>query len=335
MDISKYYRRRKSNEFIDTKLLLELNLPMNYIGFAVKYNTMDIAGLCTDIPITIAVEHDQRLLGVEFVNPNHLGKYYVDYGDTFYEENIVKIADNNIPERGFFINLDNCAIYNFSIEPLSIEKGERVPLYKSFEDFFNAISLYKRTENSFEKWDLEVPDNKDELLYPWESNSLKEMNKSGFDLILRSTIYSKQVISDFEKILGVLPLEYQEFISNYKSGYPSLDVEDEVEVFASSKYRDEEFLIESFLTLPEILDRLTHYDRVYSLVSNHRKFRLIPICNSGSSYREYFLKIDTGEIFFLDPNQDVQDEMELNFLKGNFKLADNFNEFVESFFIKK
>lgn len=335
MDISKYYRRRKPNEFIDIKLLLELNLPMNYIGFVVKYNTMDIAGLCTDIPIAIAVEHDQRLLRVEFVNPNHLGKYYVHDGDSFHYQNIVKIADNNIPEGGIFIDLDSHSIYNFSVEPASLPKDERVLICGSFDDFFNAISLYKRTENSFEKWDLEVPDNKDELLFPWENKSIKEMNKSGFDLILRSTIYSQQVISNFEKVLGVLPLEYKEFISNYKSGYPSFDVRDEVEVFAISKYRDEEFLIESFLTLPEVLDRLTHYDYVYSLGANHRKFRLIPICNSGSSYREYFLKIDTGEIFFLDPNQDVQDEIELSFLKEKFKLSDTFNEFVRSFQIKK
>ena len=53
----------------------------------------------------------------------------------------------------------------------------------------------------------------------------------------------------------------------------------------------------------------------------------MPICTSGSSYQEYFLKQDSGEIFSLNPNEDMDIELELE----KYKIATSLEEFIDGF----
>ena len=155
--------------------------------------------------------------------------------------------------------------------------------------------------------------------------------KSGYDLLIAKSTYSKEAFSDFEKIVGVLPTDYQTLILNYRTGYPSIDNPEESEVFASSKFQTGKFSIEHFYTPFESLNNLLRFDRIFGLRANHRKFKLLPICTSGSSYRVYYLKIDSGEIFYLDPNQDFDIDLKID----EYKLADNLKEFVLTFISEK
>lgn len=102
---------------------------------------------------------------------------------------------------------------------------------------------------------------------------------------------------------------------------------EDVEIVANSNYNPKVHFIESFFTLFRAYDILLNLDRAFGLNANHRKYKLLPICSSGSSYKEYYLKLDTGEIYFLNPNSDMDVELDLE----SKKLANNVNEFVESF----
>ena len=150
---------------------------------------------------------------------------------------------------------------------------------------------------------------------------------SGFDLLIKDNTYSNKVIEDFEKVLGILPEQCKLFLSNYKTGYPSINKEEDTEVYAKIDLHNESYIVESFITLPEVIDRQYSLDRAYGFSGNHRKYKLLPICTSGSSYRVYFINQDNGGIYFLNPNEDMDCEIELR----KYKLCDNLDTFIQSF----
>ena len=151
--------------------------------------------------------------------------------------------------------------------------------------------------------------------------------KKGFELLIAEKKYSLDVLKDFEKVLGPIPESYRKFLMSYKTGYPSINKNEGAEVYIRRGAQDELFLIESFLTLPDSMDRLYSLDRTFGLSGNHRKFKLLPICTSGSSYRVYFLKMDTGEIIYLNPNEDLDRQIEIS----EFTLSQDVFEFVGMF----
>lgn len=155
--------------------------------------------------------------------------------------------------------------------------------------------------------------------------------KKGFELLIKSHDYSNKVITDFENVLDNLPESYKRFISEYKTGYPCINKIEDTEVYAQSEDSDNKYIIEAFYTLPEVLDKLFSLDRAYGLSANHRKFKLLPICSSGSSYREYYIKTDSGEIFFLNPNEDFDIELEYRDLVEKHKISDTLDNFILSF----
>ena len=53
----------------------------------------------------------------------------------------------------------------------------------------------------------------------------------------------------------------------------------------------------------------------------------MPICTSGSSYQEYFLKLDSEVIYCLNPNDDIDKIIELS----EFEIAKNLIEFILGF----
>ena len=73
----------------------------------------------------------------------------------------------------------------------------------------------------------------------------------------------------------------------------------------------EKFTIERFFTPFDSLNNLLNFDRIFGLRANHRKYKLLPICTSGSSYRVYYLKIE------------------------DYKLADTLKEFILTFNYEK
>lgn len=154
--------------------------------------------------------------------------------------------------------------------------------------------------------------------------------KTGFDFLIESTSYNNQIVEDFEKVLGSIPLPYKEFIVKYKTGYPNIDKKEDAEVIAKVANKTEVFYIETFITLPEVMDKLFGWDRAYGLSGNHRKFRLLPICTSGSSYRVYFLNLVNGAVYYLNPNEDMEIELDLE----KHKLANNLNDFIETFVVQ-
>jgi len=149
--------------------------------------------------------------------------------------------------------------------------------------------------------------------------------QKGYELLTKSNAYSKEVVQDFEKVLGSIPKEYKELVLKYKTGYPSISVDIDVEVVF--KHKGEAYYIESFHSLVSAYERLTSFDRSFGLSANHRKYKLLPICTSGSSYREYFLNLDTEKIYCLDPNQEMVKEIEIE----NYKIANNLIEFILGF----
>jgi len=151
--------------------------------------------------------------------------------------------------------------------------------------------------------------------------------KKGLELLIVENKYTLSIIEDFEKVLGVLPNEYKYFLTNYKSGYPSIEKIEDTDVYVKANVTGESFIIESFLTLPDTMDHLYGFDRAFGLSGNHRKYRLLPICTSGSSHRFYFMKIDTGEIFYLNPNGDLDKELDLE----RYRLANDVLEFIGMF----
>lgn len=155
--------------------------------------------------------------------------------------------------------------------------------------------------------------------------------KKGFELLIKSQDYSNKVITDFENVLGDLPSSYKRFINEYRIGYPCINIIEDSEVYAQLEDSNDKYIIEAFYTLPEVMDKLFSLDRAYGLSANHRKFKLIPICSSGSGYREYYLKTDSGEIFFLNPNEDIDIELEEQDLFEKHKITDSLERFIMLF----
>ena len=155
--------------------------------------------------------------------------------------------------------------------------------------------------------------------------------KEGFDLLLPSTGYTETVIRDFEYVLGKFPTDYRELLMNYKTGYPGILSPEDYEPIAVTG-KDDIFYVEAFLTLPQVVSRLYHFlDSEYGLSGNHREYRLLPICSAGSARREYYLKLDTGEVFDIDPFDDINREINL----ADHLIASSVREFILSFRLVK
>ncbi len=172
MEILNYYRRRKSFDQFTINHLCKFDLPINYLGFIIKYHPLEITGLLTKEPHTIGVEIDDAIVKVNFLDIDNLHFYELDYGDEKYIEPIVQLAYNNIPEGGIFYDTGDGHIYNFFEYPEDIARDNRSPMFSSFDDFFSSLRLFKLSNidiNFYEEWEIQVPENKDELTFPWES----------------------------------------------------------------------------------------------------------------------------------------------------------------------
>ena len=173
MSVTKYHRRRKSIDSSLLERLLKFSFSHNYIGFVVTYDSDLLVSLVSKEPHAMGyLNKNERLVKVNFTQVDNLATYIIDYGDSQYSENIVKIAENNIPEGGIYYSLENHKIYNFNCEPEDIPQEERQAEFESFETFFEALKLFKLSNDNIdfkEEWDLDMPTDKDELKFPWES----------------------------------------------------------------------------------------------------------------------------------------------------------------------
>jgi hypothetical protein len=172
MKVLEYYRKRKSLEGVNLDRLIGLDFPITYLGFIVKYDVVPIISLISDEAHAIGFELNGNLISVDFLEPDSIHIYEVDYGDEVYAESIVKFADNNIPEGGLFYSLVDKKIYNFDCEPESIPAKERKAAFESFHLFFSSLNLYRLSNQDIDYrkvWDMKMPANKDDLVFPWET----------------------------------------------------------------------------------------------------------------------------------------------------------------------
>lgn len=172
MDFKRYYRRRKSFDIINLSILNALDLPFCYLGFIAKYHPLEITSLITDEPHGIGVVISSKFVKVSFLEADVLHRYEIDYGDSMYREDIVKIADNNIPEGGIYYDITDGCLYNLEVEPIDLPRKERKPIFCKVCLFFESLNLYKLSNSDtgfFERWELKVPSNKDDLVFPWEA----------------------------------------------------------------------------------------------------------------------------------------------------------------------
>ena len=170
--ILKYYRRKKNVNSEEINRLTNLDLPIDLIGFYVKYNVHNPISLLVDYPCCIGFIKNEIIFPITFIEVLNLWKYEVDFGDKKYSENLIKIADNNIPEGGIFISTDGC-VYNFFDEPSTISINEREVVAQNFTLFLSSLKLYKLSNEEisyFEEIKIELPDNFNELQFKWEIN---------------------------------------------------------------------------------------------------------------------------------------------------------------------
>ena len=138
--------------------------------------------------------------------------------------------------------------------------------------------------------------------------------------------YNEEGVVEFEEVLGVLPKSYIKFILTYKLGYPTFNIS-EGELFIKSQ-KHGLLSFESVYSLPKVLEKMFDYDRIFSLSALHRKHKLIPICSSGSSHFEYFMCLKNENIYFLNPNEDLEKGYSKDELNQNFLISDNFITFI-------
>jgi len=169
--ILKYFRKRKEANKLNLRKFIELNLPHDYIGFCITYSPYDIVPLLTSQPYKIGYFFGGDILNVRFTDIANATWYKVDYGDEIYEEPIVQIAENNIPEGGIFLDTRDLGIYNFENEPSIVSMKDRIKIADSFSKFLSSLKLYQLSnEDSLysDEIDLEVPSNIDDMKLPWE-----------------------------------------------------------------------------------------------------------------------------------------------------------------------
>ncbi len=140
--------------------------------------------------------------------------------------------------------------------------------------------------------------------------------------------YSSVILDEFESVVGHLPVDFREFLLSYRVGHPCFDRENEdSEIIFQGNLSNEQYILESFLTLPQIMETLFRYDRVFGLSAVHRKFKLTPICTSGSSHRLYFID-NKAMIYAMDPNE-FEENFDISRLKDNL-ICKDFNQFKNS-----
>lgn len=154
------------------------------------------------------------------------------------------------------------------------------------------------------------------------------------EILIRNQSYTEKVLGDFEKILGKLPVGFNYLHSNYLTGYPCFNTSVDTEVFYFSRIKEKKILVEKIFTLVECFDLVFQFDRVYGLFANHRKFGLLPLCASGSSYLVYFLSRTTNKVYALNPNQDIDVEMTSSEFEDRFMICDSIAEYFEAFFFE-
>ena len=169
--ILKYFRKRQevdANRLIET---LNLDLPLSYIGFGLKYNPIDIVGLVIDKPYMIGVHGSKRRLSVRFVDISNIAIYYEDDGIQKREEPIVQIADNNNPQGGIFLDLRDRRIYNLETSPFLTHKKEREILADSFDELLDKLKLYELSNedlNYLKEIEVDIAEEIYSLKYKWE-----------------------------------------------------------------------------------------------------------------------------------------------------------------------
>jgi len=172
MQVIDYFRRRMSFHDFDLEKLSEMDLPYPFLGFIIKYRPLEITSLLTSQPHAIGFIYMGEVVRVSFIDAKNLHKYEVDYGESKYREDIIKIAENNITEGGIFYDISNKCIYNFLADPVDVPREHRKPVYDSMNTFLESLRLYKLSNDDIkfkEEWKITIPENKDLLLFPWES----------------------------------------------------------------------------------------------------------------------------------------------------------------------
>jgi len=159
----------------------------------------------------------------------------------------------------------------------------------------------------------------------------------GVDLLINKSIYNIEGIREFNELLGVIPVQYESFLLNYKTNNPSFihtedDTEFEIKVF-SEKFNKSLFL-DYFYSLPQVVGRINIYDRAYTFSGNHRKFRILPFCTSGSSYLEYFISQPSGAIYAINPNHDLDEEFTNEEFEEKFMIFRNFEDFINNLIVE-
>lgn len=152
MDILKFYRHRKS---IPQELLNKVNqlqLPLDYSGFILRFRPQSITTLLTKSPHRIGIINNDDCLLIDFLDVNDLWLYEVDLGDgKILKPGVIKIADNNIPEGGIFLNVNDGSIYNFINEPISLERSEWNTISNSFSELLSKMNFLLK-KIMFGKW---------------------------------------------------------------------------------------------------------------------------------------------------------------------------------------
>ncbi|MEM9917956.1 MAG: hypothetical protein AAF990_07660 [Bacteroidota bacterium] len=159
-------------------------------------------------------------------------------------------------------------------------------------------------------------------------------HKRGLDNLISESIYNRELIEQFEAVLGKLNEKYVVFLLNYKVGEDWLDLEEDIEPFIFSPLHNENLNVEFMFTLPRVMARLHSYDLAFGLSAIHRKYKLLPFCSSGSSHLVYFIGRESGYVYALNPNQDMELAINYQELNDRFLLYEDLNEFLSSITLK-
>ena len=78
-------------------------------------------------------------------------------------------------------------------------------------------------------------------------------HKRGLDNLISESIYNRELIEQFEAVLGKLNEKYVVFLLNYKVGEDWLDLEEDIEPFIFSPLHNENLNVEFMFTLPRVM----------------------------------------------------------------------------------
>lgn len=169
MKILKYFRRRNAIFFDILKKVDELQLPLDYLGFILRFRPHAITPIITNKPHRIGVVLNHRCSPVHFLEYNDLWVYEPVINGEVLKSDLIKIADNNIPEGGVFLHRRIGNIYWFEMEPLLIDQTEWTPVFSSFSELIMQMHLYFESDEGWVIGDIEINEDIGQLRFPWEN----------------------------------------------------------------------------------------------------------------------------------------------------------------------